>query len=154
MRAEIGALTAQQHKLERLVDQERRGAADNAEAIEVIAQILGRHFAGLPPQDSRVSRRAGQLVRMQAYDQLRSFNPREVTDLVMCTIIDLETFDLTAHLEPLRQMMHLRVQSQSGEWAYAVSRAAIENMPPDHLAREIGRTLAISILRQLPRRAA
>lgn len=157
MRAELAAAQETGVKLERTISSIRAAGQDNEYAVKLTADILGQHFVALPPQQMKMSRGIGQLVKLQKMEDPRCLTYAGAQDFApqLCSaLMELETFDVSAHKNELRDMVHLRVQNQRGEWAYAISRAALENVPHDYLVRKIAHELAIAIAATLRPRAA
>lgn len=125
-------------------------AAQNQRAVEMTAQILGEHFAGLPPKTFQV----GEIfegMRLPPSSHARfstpeaNHIPRRVMDMLILLVRSQG-----ARRDELTRCVHFRFVTPAGDLAYGMSEDAYRRMPDDwfveRLPREIAREIADEVI--------
>lgn len=132
-----------------------RAMADNQHTVEMVAQILGENFAGLPPKTVVVDEIHSPMLMPNRAQRFMTTPPdlsRHVTaaEYVHDQLMLLVRGD-GARRSHLEMATHFRFETPAGALAYAMSDDAYRHMPDawflDILPKEIARDVAMEIVK-------
>ena len=153
-RAMREALASQGKDLE-FMRRQRDGAIANQrpmrEALDRVACVLGPHFFGLPVV-SQIVGRIEQEYRIPHVQALNFIQPNELAALVEHSITTLQAVKTRGVVDKLRGTTHLRLRTNAGDVAYAISDSAMECASIDDLVPEVAYMLASELRRLMAER--
>lgn len=149
MRAKIAELEHQNDLKERKTEDLRNDLRLANTVIERTAQVLGDHFATLPVQTHEVK-------EMQNSFQVSIFQPNRsysIQGAVMHALsaMEIDVYQASLHVDELRNMIHLRYASESGQVGYGLSQQAWLRLREGHLQEMIEKQIAPEMARLLAR---
>lgn len=116
------------------------------QALLRVAQCLGKHFIGLPPQAlDRIGEDEDVVVQMRRHVPL-SFEA-QTAYAVSESVVRLERVASRIEVDGLRQQLHCTVQYQDGRDGYYVSRQAMYSAPRNVVAHNVGHALAQELVK-------
>lgn len=149
MRAKIAELEHQNGLKERKTEDLRNDLRLANTVIERTAQVLGDHFATLPVQTREVK-------EMQNSFQVSIFQPNRsypIQGAVMHALsaMEIDVYQASLHVDELRNMIHLRYASESGQVGYGLSQQAWLRLREGQLQEMIEKQIAPEMARLLAR---
>lgn len=118
---------------------------EKRDALAAVADSLGPAFVGLPLNELML-RIFDVAYAEDAPDSFASVPPGASNPVIM------HVLKMSAHDDLVRDRVHVRVRLAGGDTAYALSEAAIRQMPADALARNLGRHIAEFLVSELVKR--
>lgn len=118
---------------------------EKRDALAAVADALGPAFVGLPLNELML--RIFDVAYVEdAPDSFMAVPPGASDPVTM------QVLKMSAHDDLVRDRVHVRVRLAGGDVAYALSDAAIRQMPADALARNVGRHIAEFLVSELVKR--
>jgi hypothetical protein len=134
-----------EEKTKRIFSQKREIESFN-EDFEVLREVLGEYFVGLPPltifSDSLTVNRKFQIYEKVSWDNL---NREDFT----ATVKSLERVITKAELDDLKGAMHVRVTTPVGDIGYYTDLESMKFLPKDVLIERISKEIAIQLSHSL-----
>lgn len=118
-------------------------------AVDDVAYVLGKHFAGLPPKTISVSRSIESLAGR--YSMYKSqFSPEAFTKPPTELVVELKAvvrdLSVISSLKPVRTALqdctHVRLRAGNQQYGYAVTDEMMGMFPRDYLKERIARKVA------------
>ncbi len=123
------------------------------EIINLTADILGQHFVGLPVKTNEVKellRRYEYAIHQPVSNLLPALhNP--MADLVDAALGYIETHQGVVYADELRDQVHMRYTSESGDVAYGLSNMAWCRLSEDQLVKLVKDQIAPDMAKLLVR---
>lgn len=149
MRAKIAGLESlNEQQSKKISDLQNDNRLANT-VIERTAQVLGDHFATLPVQTHEVK-------EMQNSFQVSIFQPNRsysIQGAVMHALsaMEIDVYQASLHVDELRNMIHLRYASESGQVGYGLSQQAWLRLREGQLQEMIEKQIAPEMAKLLAR---
>lgn len=119
----------------------RRKCEEYADAIKITAQVLGKNFVGLQPEELMISS-PDQDCRIPVMRPIGSCTP----EMLMQNILTLRNSKFSGVLDRLRDCVHFRYRTAGGEIGYSISRETWSMLPEasryEIALREVTREMA------------
>lgn len=149
MRAKIAGLEFMADLRQQEVAKLSSDLRDANTVVERTAQVLGDHFATLPAQTREVK-------EMQSSFQVSIFQPNRsysIQGAVMHALsaMEIDVYQASLHVDDLRNMIHLRYASESGQVGYGLSQQAWLRLREGELKEMIQKQIAPEMARLLAR---
>lgn len=117
--------------------------------IERTAQVLGDHFATLPVQTLEVKEMQNSF-KVSIFQPNRSYS---IQDSVMRALsaMEIDVYQASLHVDELRNIIHFRFVSESGQVGYGLSQQAWSRLREGQLQEMIEKQIAPEMARLLAR---
>jgi hypothetical protein len=140
----IQFMTGQQQMLSGALSEQRS-------VIERVAEVLGKHFAGLPPKIIQVQqiRSQFQLPAPVALDITQLYSQAQLTEFVDMSCHMLDVYRTELKTDQLSGNTHVYLRSDRGDLAYSISQSGLRNIDKRDLAQHIAKTFAEEIKAKL-----
>lgn len=151
--SQLTELRNQYDELKKIVACKNRIIHTLTKTVDLTAEILGEHFAGLPVKTVEVNdllERYEYAVRQPACSWANEIDPRAIfVDQALCHI---DTYQADARLDEITGNMHMRYKSISGIVAYGISNSTWNTLSEkrlvDMFTEQIANEMAVHLVRE------
>lgn len=145
LRAQLAECRGQLRKSQETCQALRQQMSENEQCVRDVGQILGKHFAGLPPQFVRAMNIHPDMYLPACGASTDDPQVRSVRYHLM-----LLTKYQGARRDELSEMLHCRFITPAGDMAYGINEEAFRRMPSEvlqsRLCNEIAAEMAVAVV--------
>lgn len=122
-----------------LISRQRGIIDDQRNVIELVEEILGKNFIGLPPEEIEVAKNLDKIRFPASRREARFRFDADVTMQVCETLLELEKSGMDGFIDRMSREVHFRWKSPEGECGYMVAPESWWALPPER-RKEIAMT--------------